>query len=244
MITTTISPASAAADDTCPAENKALRPSEYTAALIQTLRTKPEWVDGRSALEIGFGSGVVLAALGRLGATTLCGVDIEAMAVVSGALLLNDVGFGDRLELHRGDMWHPVAGRRFDLIVSNLPQFPARTIDYGDRLPSWSVGGPDGRDALDQFLDGLPLHLAPGGRAIITHNGFIGIDATRERVERHGLALRIVTTVTINLPPEKRRYMSEAILLAETGRSIYDYGPYTFADMHIVEIVEKDRVAA
>jgi release factor glutamine methyltransferase len=225
-------------------ENKALRPSEYTTALIQTLRNNPEWVYGRSALEIGFGSGVVLAALGRLGAAALCGVDIEAMAVVSGARLLHDVGFGDRLELHRGDVWRPVAGRRFDLIVSNPPQFPARTIDYGDRLPSWSVGGPDGRDILDQFLDRLPLHLAPGGRAIITHNGFIGIDATRERVERSGLALRIVTTVTIALPPEKRRSMSKAILLAETGRSIHDYGPYTFADMHIVEIIEKDRVDA
>ena len=47
---------------------KALRPSEYTSALIQALRSEPERVRGRQVLEIGSGSGVVLAVLGALGA--------------------------------------------------------------------------------------------------------------------------------------------------------------------------------
>ena len=40
------------------------------------------------------------------------------------ALLLGELGHGGSAELHRGDMWQPVAGRRFDLIVANLPHFP------------------------------------------------------------------------------------------------------------------------
>ncbi len=42
---------------------KALRPSEYTSALIQALRNEPERVRGKQVLEVGSGSGVVLAVL-------------------------------------------------------------------------------------------------------------------------------------------------------------------------------------
>jgi release factor glutamine methyltransferase len=214
----------------------ALRPSEYTAALIQTLRTRSAIVRDANALEIGFGSAVVLASIGELGAASLCGVDIESAAVASGALLLHGLGYGDKVQLYCGDMWQPIAGRRFDLIAANLPQFPMNFLEYAGRLPSWSSGGPDGRRLLDRFLSGLAAHLAPGGRAIITHNGFIDLDLTRAMLARDDLSLRIVTTVLVNLPSEKLELMTQGILYFEQGRSIYRYGPYAFAEMHVVEI--------
>jgi release factor glutamine methyltransferase len=118
----------------------ALRPSEYTAALIQVLQAKAAKVRGAKVLEIGSGSGVVLAALGELGAASLCGIDIEEDAVTSGMLLLAELGHGETAELHLGDMWRPVTGRRFDLIVANLPHFPMERSDVPGRLPSWSAG--------------------------------------------------------------------------------------------------------
>ncbi|MBV9552930.1 MAG: 50S ribosomal protein L11 methyltransferase [Alphaproteobacteria bacterium] len=214
----------------------ALRPSEYTAALIQVLRARAAAVRGRRALEIGSGSGVVLAALGGLGAAGLCGVDIEGTAVAAGALLLHRLGYGDRLEMHRGDMWQPLAGRRFDLVAANLPQFPMDALPYGGRLPSWSSGGADGRRLLDRLLNGLAAHLAPGGRAVLTHNAFIDLELTREIVARDGLSLRIAMSVLVNLGDEKLDLMSRQILIAEEGRSIQRYGPYALAEMHVVEI--------
>src|SRR5437764_5439014 len=87
----------------------ALRPSEYTAALIQVLHARAAYVRGADALEVGSGSGVVLAALGALGAASLCGIDIENDAVVLGSQLLRELGH-DSVQLHRGDLWLPVAG--------------------------------------------------------------------------------------------------------------------------------------
>ena len=55
-----ISPAEPALDNSCQQVSAALRPSEYTAALIQVLRARGAWVRGANALEIGSGSGVVL----------------------------------------------------------------------------------------------------------------------------------------------------------------------------------------
>src|SRR5712675_1280862 len=90
-----MSPARPASDNSPQQVSAALRPSEYTAALIQVLRARITWVRGANALEIGSGSGVVLAALGALGAASLCGIDIESEAVVSGSLLLRELGYGD-----------------------------------------------------------------------------------------------------------------------------------------------------
>jgi release factor glutamine methyltransferase len=213
----------------------ALRPSEYTAALIQVMRAHPEKVRGADVLEIGSGSAVVLAALGALGAASLCGVDIEHDAVEAGGLLLDELGHA-AAELHQGDMWLPVAGRRFDLVVANLPHFPMAPVEVSGRLPSWSSGGSDGRWLLDAFLEGLAVHLAPGGRAVITHNAFVGLERSREIAEQHGLALSVVLNTLVYIPGDKIGRMTPAVLRAEQGRSIHRYGPYTFGDMHIVEL--------
>jgi SAM-dependent methyltransferase len=219
-----------------PAIVPALRPSEYTAALIQALQADCDRVQGARVLEIGSGSGIVLAALGAMGATALCGVDIEPDAVAAGRRLLDELGFGATSEVHRGDMWLPVAGRRFDLIVANLPHFPMEPVPVAGRLPTWSSGGPDGRWLLDPFLEGLSVHLAPGARAVLSHNAFVGLDRSRAIVDGHGLSLRVISTVLVYIAGEKLARMTPAVLRAAEGRSLHRYGPYTFGEMHIVEI--------
>ena len=212
----------------------ALRPSEYTAALIQALRAEPSRVCGVRALEIGCGSGVVLAVLGGLGAAALCGIDIEGDAIATGRTLLQDLGL--EAEIHQGDMWQPVAGRRFDLIVANLPHFPMDHFEVAGRLSTWSSGGIDGRELLDPFLEGLSDHLAINGRAVITHNAFVDVWRSRRILEQYGLSMHIVNTVLVHIANEKIDLMTPSILRAEEGRSIHRYGPHVFADMHIVEI--------
>src|SRR5262249_3980430 len=133
----------------------ALRPSEYTAALIQVLQARRTAVQGARVLEIGSGSGGGLGARGagrgpRLGGG---GIDIEEDAVTSGMLLLDGLGHGKVAEFHQGDMWRPVGDRRFDLIVANLPHFPMGDAAVAGRLPTWSAGGLDGRRLLDPFLE-------------------------------------------------------------------------------------------
>jgi release factor glutamine methyltransferase len=220
----------------------ALRPSEYTAALIQALQARRALVRGARALEIGSGSGVVLAALAGLGAASLCGTDIEEDAVASGSLLLDELGHRQAAEFIQGDLWHPVDGRRFDLIVANLPHCALVDPYLPGRLPSWSGAGVDGRRLLDPFLEGLGRHLAPGGRAFITHNGFVGLDRSRRMLARAGLGLDVVLTMLVSLSEEKLLRMTPSVLDAEEGRTIHRYGRYAFAELHIVEIAAAGKV--
>jgi release factor glutamine methyltransferase len=217
----------------------ALRPSEYTAALIQVLRAKSAAVQGAKVLEIGSGSGVVLAALGELGAASLCGIDIEEDAVTSGMLLLAELGHDQTAELYLGDMWLPVAGRRFDLIVANLPHFPMERGDVPGRLPTWSAGGGNGRVLLDPFLEGLDEHLAAGGRAVITHNAFVDLDRSRTILAGYGMALSVAVTTLVYIAEEKLARMTASVLAVQDGRTIHRYGPYAFGEMHIVEIARQ-----
>lgn len=214
----------------------ALRPSEYSAALIQVLQWNSQRIKGASVVDVGSGSGIVLASLAVMGARQLCGVDIEQAAVDVGTKLMRELGHAGRAEFLRGDMWAPLGERRFDVIAANLPHFPMEAVEVAGRLPTWSAGGTDGRKLLDRFLDGLPRHLAPNGKAVITHNGFVGVERTREIVGLAGLDLKIAKTEWIYIADEKLDLMTDSVLLAEDGRSIHRYGPYTFGEMHIIEI--------
>lgn len=219
-----------------PAPPRALRPSEYTAALIQALRARDAWVCGRHALELGSGSGVVLAAMGALGAASVCGVDIESEAVAFSKLLLDHLGHRAISALYQGDMWQPVAGRRFDLIAANLPHFPMEPHEFGGRLRTWSSGGANGRRLLDRFLEGLPDHLSVGGRAILTHNAFVDLELSRAIVTEIGLSLRVAGTLLVHIPEEKLALMTPEALRAAEGHSIHRYGSFIFGEMHVVEI--------
>ncbi|MDA0664101.1 MAG: methyltransferase domain-containing protein [Proteobacteria bacterium] len=224
--------------------NPALSPSEYTAALIQVLRERRAAIAGVSALEIGVGSGVVLAELGALGAASLCGVDIEESAIDACQTLLVAEGMDDRAILHLGDMWEPVGAHRFDLIVANLPHFPMPDGGYGIRRPSWSAGGPDGRRFLDRFIDGLAAQLSREGRALITHNAFVGLDATRDRLLPFGLEARSALSRQVFIPPEKIALMPDAIWRREEGRTLFHLGPYAFGEMVVLEIAWDGTFAA
>jgi len=220
-----------------------LRPSEYTAALIHVVRRLAPELQLDQVAEIGTGSGTVLACLAELGAAGLFGVDIEAEAVDAADTLLNELGFGNRASIFQGNLWTPLQGRRFDLVVANLPHFPTQSALCPDRSPEWSQGGRDGRRLLDPFLEGLPAHLMPGGRALITHNAFVDIDRSRRMLRERGLDLRSVYETLVFLSGEKLASLSPEVLARCEGHTIHCHGPYAFAEMHIVEIACPDDLA-
>lgn len=211
-------------------------PSEYTAALIQGVRNRAGFIQNRQALEMGTGSGVVMAALVRAGASHVTGIELEARGVADAQALLQTLQLADRAQLEQGDMWQPCAGRQFDFIACNLPQFPVGHPMADGRLPTWSDGGPDGRHQVDRFLTQLADHLRPGGMALMTHNAFIGVTPTWARLAETGLQGRIDQTITVPLPQAKLAGLNPAILQRYEGQGIERMGPYTFVDFHLIEI--------
>jgi methylase of polypeptide subunit release factors len=109
-------------------------------------------------LDLGTGCGVqALHASRHARAVTATDVAPRALAMARATFALNDLD----VELLDGPWLAPVAGRRFDRIVSNPPFVPGPArVDYVYR-----DSGQAGDDALAALVRALPDHLEPGGVA-------------------------------------------------------------------------------
>jgi len=112
----------------------------------------------RSFLELCGGTGAAALLAARSGAERASIYDIcpRAVQFAQRNCLLNGAY---NVESLQGDMWEPAAGGQFDFIVAHPPYVPAIRPAYVFR-----DGGALGDDLLRRVIEGLPAHLAPGGR--------------------------------------------------------------------------------
>lgn len=101
------------------------RPSEYTGLLMHVLRTRAPSFGRGMGLDMGMGSGVLLATLALLGVERLYGVDIDPEAIRASQELVRDLGLAGQTRLLLGSLWEPLGRLRFDVVVANLPNFAA-----------------------------------------------------------------------------------------------------------------------
>jgi len=143
-----------------------LIPRHDTETLVaEALARRP---DALSVLDIGTGSGCIAVALARhLPDATVTAIDISPAALAMARR--NAERNGAVVEFLAGSLLAPVAGRRFDLIVSNPPYIPTADIDrlepeVRDFDPRGALdGGPDGLDVYRTLIPAAPAHLNPAG---------------------------------------------------------------------------------
>ncbi len=122
-----------------------------------------------SALDLCTGS----ASLAILAAMTFANAKIDAVELSNDALEVArrnvaEHDMQDRIELLQGDLFAPLAGRRYDVIVSNPPYVDAAAMaalpQEFRREPEMALaGGTDGLDIVRRIIDGAPSHLMPDG---------------------------------------------------------------------------------
>jgi HemK-related putative methylase len=114
---------------------------------------------GMHVLDMGTGSGIAAVFAARSGAQVVA-VDINPAAVRCARInaLLNDVD--ERMCVRQGDLFAPVLGEQFDLIVFNPPFYRGTPRDAYDH--AWR-----GLDVAERFAAGLSDHLKSGGRTLL-----------------------------------------------------------------------------
>ncbi|MBV9413501.1 MAG: methyltransferase [Solirubrobacterales bacterium] len=143
-----------------------------------------------SVLDLCTGSGLlaVVAATHRACTTA---IDVSRRALVS--VRLNALLNGVHVTALRGDLFDPVAGRRFDLIVSNPPYLP----DPDGDLPNhgleraWNAGA-RGREFVDRICADAGEHLHPGGALLLIHSSVCGEQETLEALTAGGLEPSVI----------------------------------------------------
>jgi 16S rRNA G1207 methylase RsmC len=139
------------------------RTGKFLADFIASSPLLQPGAPGSAALDVGTGCGVLAVAAALRGhRTTAIDVVAETVACAKANAALNKV----EIEVLLGDLFAPVAGRKFDVVLFSLPKFrgkPKNTFEITWRSP----------DVIDRLCAGLPGMLASGGRAffVLTSHG-------------------------------------------------------------------------
>ena len=164
------------------------RPPSDSWLVVDTIRAH-DFARGASVLDVFTGSGVLAVAAALAGARAVTAVDVSRRAVVTAWLnaRLNRV----RVRALRGDVFAPVANRRFDLILANPPYVPGDPPPDSGAARAWEAGR-DGRALLDRFCPAVAAHLEPGGRVLIVQSSLSGERETLEELAGTGLEAKVI----------------------------------------------------
>jgi release factor glutamine methyltransferase len=117
-------------------------------------------------------------------------VDVSRRALLTA--VLNARLNGVRVRPRRGDLFDPVAGERFDIVVSNPPYLPSSTIPRRGASRAWEGGGVDGRSILERICATVAQHLEPRGTVLLVHSSVNGVSRTLEALEAGGLSADVI----------------------------------------------------
>jgi release factor glutamine methyltransferase len=150
-----------------------LIPRPETELLVDLALERPF----ESVVDVGTGSGAIALALKhRTKRAEVVAVDADSAALT--VARANAARLGLDVEFRHGRWFEPLAGERFDLIVSNPPYVAEgdphlRELIHEPR-PAL-LAGPDGLDAIREIARGACVHLAARGWLLVEHG--MGQDA-------------------------------------------------------------------
>jgi ribosomal protein L3 glutamine methyltransferase len=122
-----------------------------------------------SVLDLCTGSGCLAVLAARsFPQARIDAVDISKDALGVAARNIADYGLGERIKLHRGDLFGPIGEARYDLIISNPPYVDAEGMAELPREcraePKLALdGGADGLDVVRRILKEARRHLTSKG---------------------------------------------------------------------------------
>lgn len=151
-------------------DRRALVPRSPFAELIEAGFSP--WLDGRHvghALDLCTGSGCIGLAMAEYHPewrVDIVDISTEALELARENLAFH--GLGDRVEAIQSDLFENLAGRRYDLIVSNPPyvtedEYAALPGEYAHEPKLGLTSGADGLDLCLRMLAAAPDHLTDDG---------------------------------------------------------------------------------
>jgi release factor glutamine methyltransferase len=166
------------------------KPPSDARMLAEWVRREPLRANSK-VLDLCTGSGYLAIVAARSGASTVAAVDVSRRAVVATAA--NAKLNGVRVRALRGDLFSPVRGQRFDLIVSNPPYIPSveQALPRKGPARAWEAG-PSGRVFIDRICAQVRDHLTSRGTLLLVHSSLCGEGLTVRALREVGLEVEVV----------------------------------------------------
>ncbi|MFD5126607.1 MULTISPECIES: HemK2/MTQ2 family protein methyltransferase [Streptomyces] len=191
-------------------------PQEDTELLAGALSDEP-LPPGAEVLDVGTGTGALALEAARRG-FRVTAVDVSWGAVWAARLNARLAGLPVRIR--HGNLFEPVRGESYDLVLANPPYVPAPD---GRRAPrgaarAWDAGD-DGRLVVDRICREAPGLLRPGGVLLLVQSALSAPDLTVGQLRAAGLKAAVTRRQRIAFGPVLRgreRWLRERGLLSDT----------------------------
>lgn len=149
-----------------------LVPRPETESLVEQALSRIPKRATASVLDLGTGSGAIALAIAKeRPLCTVVATDVSAAALTTARENARHNGLPN-LEFLQGNWFEPVAGRKFDIVVSNPPYVPDADPDLA-RLRHEPLGalasGADGLDAIRHIVEQAGRFMNRGGILLIEH---------------------------------------------------------------------------
>jgi release factor glutamine methyltransferase len=141
---------------------------EVVAFIANRRRADPAYAP--AVLDVGVGCGAIACTVAAETGATVDATDTSRSALDIATANAGRLGVAERCRFHHGNLAEPVQGRRFDVVVANLPYVPTPDLPQAPDPASFEP-----RDALDGGLDGLALYrqLLPTTPALLKPDGLL-----------------------------------------------------------------------
>lgn len=145
----------------------------------------------KKVLDMGTGSGILAILAARQGAAvTATDINEGAIQCAQKNAALNKA---KDIEFLCGDLFEPVSGRKFDLIIFNPPYLP-KEEKYVNKKIDLSYNS---SETLENFLKEYKRYLGPGGRALIVNSSISGVAVDGIKVAEQKLAFERLEVIEL-----------------------------------------------
>ncbi len=122
-----------------------------------------------AVLDLCTGSGcLAILAAGIFPNAQIDAVDLSPDALEVARINVGDHSMQNRITLHQGDLFAPLAGKKYDFIMTNPPYVAEAEVaafpqEYAHEPVMAHIGGKDGLGIIRRILAAAPTHLNKGG---------------------------------------------------------------------------------
>lgn len=161
-------------------------PAEDTFILLENLRVERS----DRVLEIGTGTGII-AIKASMNSRMVVATDINPYAIECATEnIIANKSFN--IEIRKGNLFEPVKGEKFDLILFNTPYLPTDDEEkINDELNAAWDGGVDGRMLINRFIEGLPHYFNQGGIVQMVQSSLSDVNMTLKKLENLGFKVSV-----------------------------------------------------
>lgn len=156
-------------------DERVIVPRSFIAEILCRPEGAPEigdYSNVTSVLDLCTGSGcLAIIAAHLFPEAAVDAVDLSPDAIAVAQRNVDDYGLKDRVTLYKGDLFAPLKGKKYDLIITNPPYVDAEGMEHlppeFDHEPAMALAaGKDGLDIVHRIMKEAKAHLNDGGSLI------------------------------------------------------------------------------